>query len=337
MKRLMITCAALALLAGGAHAQDAMQDAMMADPAVTISGKGGFEVNFTGADGANESRIRLLSKFDIGFAAVGTTDQGLTFGASATIEARGGQGQGSATTDAEVHMGGEIWKVTIGDLDPATHMANNLSDIGYDGLGVDDIAEKAAGATGGDAMVTLTFGPASVGVTVNTDDPGEVLASTCQDGSAAPTLVAGECPAGQTARETITALDPTAEQDTHWAIGGKVDIAPVTLAVGYDSEEDVKLSASATIDTITVKGLYARAESDADIKTEGLGAEVGVEIIDGTNLTAVYTQREMDGADDQDAFGVGVTHALGGGATVNAGFAQVNDVNKASVGVAMSF
>jgi len=190
----------------------------------------------------------------------------------------------------------------MGNLDPATHMANNLSDIGYDGLGVDDIAEKAAGATTAYASATLSFGPASVGITAAAVDP---------------------------------ATDAM-EQDNHWAFGGKFDIAPVTLAVGYDSNEDVKLSAGGTFDIVTVKGLYARAENNAGVKTEGLGGEVGVAVIEGTNLTAVYTQRET-GATEEDAFGVGVTHSLGGGATVNAGFAQVNDVNKAAVGVAMSF
>jgi len=318
MKKLLIACAALGLSLGGANAMDEMA---MDGPSVAVSGKGGFEVSFTGADGPNESRINVLTKFDIGFSAAGTSDQGLTFGADATIEARGGTSATSSTTDAEVYIGGDIWTLKMGNLDPATHMANNLSDIGYDGLGVDDIAEKAAGATTAYASATLSFGPASVGITAAAVTP-MMVDDTTGTGTGKPA-----------ANKDHAAM----EQDNHWAFGGKFDIAPVTLAVGYDSNEDVKLSAGGTFDIVTVKGLYARAENDAGDKTEGLGGEIGVAVIEGTNLTAVYTQREKTGDPDKDAFGVGVTHSLGGGATVNAGFAQVDDVNKASVGVSMSF
>jgi len=319
MKKLLIACAALGLSLGGAQAMDEMA---MEGPSVAVSGKGGFEVSFTGANRGKESRINVLTKFDIGFSAAGTSDQGLTFGADATIEARGGTSATSGTTDAEVYIGGDIWTLKMGNLDPATHMANNLSDIGYDGLGVDDIAEKAAGDTKAYASATLSFGPATVGITAAAETPMMPDSDTNKMGDGKPDSMKDNA---------------TEEQVNHWAFGGTFDIAPVTLAVGYDSDEAIKLSAGGTFDIVTVKGLFAQVEDDAGKKTEGLGGEIGVAVIEGTNLTAVYTQREKTGEPDKDAFGVGVTHSLGGGATVNAGFAQVDDVNKASVGVAMSF
>ena len=327
MKRLMITCAALGLLAGGAHAQDDMMaDDMMAPPSVTISGAGGLGLIFTGANKGDESRLKVLTKFDIGFAASGTTDQGLTFGAKSTIESRGGQGQGGGDqtiTDAEVHIGGEIWKVTAGDLDPATHMANNISDIGYDGIGIDDMVEKAAGSTTANVNVTLTFGPASVGFT-----------------AAAVTPLEADPAAGSTKPAGTMQDDNSEEQDNHWAIGGKADIAPVTLAFGYDSNKDLKASISGTMNNITAKGLVALTDKDVKLdNVEAVAAEVAVTVVEGTTLTAIYAQKDFENkaTPKEDGFGVGVSHDLGGGATVQAGFGQVNDVNKANVGVVMSF
>ena len=96
-------------------------------------------------------------------------------------------------------------------------------------------------------------------------------------------------------------------------------------------------------------------------KKTGIGVEVSVSAGANTMIKAVYASgkqsdtRTMYDANqstnsDQDTlhptdtiaktdkgFGVGVTHILGGGATLEAGFAKVRKQTKASVGVSMSF
>ncbi len=250
MRTFLITAAAFGLMAGSAVAQDEM----MADSGLSLSGSAGMGLIWQdGAAKDDESRARFLSKFDIGFSGQGVTDGGLTFGAGATIEARGGQGQGSSTTDAEVYIGGEVWKVTVGDLDPATHITHNLPDVGFDGLGVDDIAEKAVDNVGSNALVELTFGLAKVQMSVAAVTPdaelGPIATTERGDGNryvavgAAPNAAAVANPnairvgkGGVHALGTTSAIAAsTLKQKNEWAIGASFDIGPTTLALGANS------------------------------------------------------------------------------------------------------
>ncbi len=405
MKRLMITCAALGLLAGGAHAQDEMMAG-----GLSLTGEAGLGLIWEGdrslpginyaADGdkdvdavTHKSRANFLSKFDLKFAGSGVTDGGLTFGAGAKIEARGGQRQDNAEAvkDAEVYIGGEIWKLTVGNLDPASNMAHNLPDVGYDGLGVDDIAERADIGGAGDANVAfdLDFGIGKVQLTGATVSP--------------------------------RADNTTAKQKNEWGIGASFDAGPTTIALGADSgkasfDNSVKnkmvLKASVNADFGMFDGglFYSQQEvetketssvagtpggcdtanltgagvcSTQTNKVTGLGLHFGVKAGEATKITAVITQQKQDDVNsrgenglitdldtdgagtstdtaaqigsadykarsqDQKGFGLGVTHDLGGGATVQAGVARVDfpqdeygrtsDRTKFSVGVTMAF
>ena len=146
--------------------------------ALTFSGSAGMGVRYDGATKTMvgteddltevtemESKLQWRSDFDISISGSGTTDGGLTFGATVAIEAN--QAGDDEITDSEVFIGGESWTVTIGTLDPASHMGRSLGDIGYTGLGVDDVAEKAGGDGSTNANVALTFslGSAKLGIT----------------------------------------------------------------------------------------------------------------------------------------------------------------------------
>ena len=153
----MVAVAVLGLAGTGAIAQG-----------VSFSGSAGMGVKYTGDmenDAGNttmKSTIDWISDFDIAISASGTTDGGLTFGASTAVEAGHAS---SVVTDSEVYIGGESWQVKIGDLDPASHMGRSLGDVGFDGLGVDDVAEKAVTSTHADVEVSFSLGAASLAIT----------------------------------------------------------------------------------------------------------------------------------------------------------------------------
>ncbi len=324
----------------------------------------------------------------------GVTDGGLTFGASARINT-------DKVDDAEVYIGGEMWSVNVGAIDPASDMANNLPDVGFDGnIGVDNIAEDASSYTAADAGVTLNFGVATVGVTFGFETPTKDTDNkeNSTDG------VDGDHVSAEDSAATL-------KQKNEWAVGAKFDVGPVVLGLGVDSgnaglefirgKEDsdatpgdqaarydphqvdygnaIRASVSADLGMFSGGIFYSqqkntqsvkdRQDSGAEItadtrktatnKVTALGASVSVDVVDGTTITAVYTQAKHDNpkyrtgaAITGDAaataanrkisvtdkgFGAGVTHALGGGATLQAGFGKVKDQTRASVGVVMSF
>ena len=183
----MVAVAVLGLAGSGAVAQEAdavAEDAGAMAQAVSFDGfkgTGNLGVKYAGntenaaGNTMMESSITWISNFDLAMSGSGTTDGGLTFGAGATIKA----GNGSSVVGASnAYIGGESWRITIGDRDPASHQGQSILDIGFDGLGVDDVAEDimydhdgmAATApmsqgTKADAEVKFTLGTASLFVT----------------------------------------------------------------------------------------------------------------------------------------------------------------------------
>ena len=434
----MVAVAVLGLAGSGAIAQG-----------VSFSGSAGMGVKYTGdmenADGDTtmKSTIDWISDFDIAISASGTTDGGLTFGASTAIEAGHAS---SVVTDSEVYIGGESWQVKIGDLDPASHMGRSLGDVGFDGLGVDDVAEKAVTSTHADVEVSFSLGAASLAITAG-QTPGkarvkamdeefayrirfQVDPDTTEDDTTKHvnheyviktksyyntfnTLIAGEVyetdgkkyyihtdnqiyqvngkrdetPGSPTVDDTATAdvdetdagdtlittgdatvvADPSlmnkaivhtaftekvmgmdaTKQDTVWAAGVSFAIGSTTLGIGIDSEKLMQASVSADLGAFSGKLFYAQQKMNEGMakesKNTGMGVEIGVPAGANTTINAVYAQGKTDykmaGEEDKTdkGFGVGVSHGLGGGATLNAGFAKVKKVTKASVGVSMSF
>ena len=434
----MVAVAVLGLAGSGAVAQG-----------VSFSGSAGMGVKYTGdmenanGDTTMKSTIDWISDFDIAISASGTTDGGLTFGASTAVEAGHAS---SVVTDSEVYISGESWQIKIGDLDPASHMGRSLGDVGFDGLGVDDVAEKAVTSTHADVEVSFSLGAASLAITAGQTpgnarvkamdeqftyrirfqvDPdtgdaekkpvdheyvitskkyysgfdslivGEVyenggkkyyihenniyqvngtrdtVSTITQDTADDPATDVDETDKGDTLittettnqvvdaesnlnkaivhttfTEKVMGMDAT-KQDTVWAAGVSFAIGSTTLGIGIDSEKLMQASVSADLGAFSGKLFYAQQKMNEGMakesKNTGMGVEIGVPAGANTTINAVYAQGKTDykmtGEEDKTdkGFGVGVSHGLGGGATLNAGFAKVKKVTKASVGVSMSF
>ena len=426
----MVAVAVLGIAGSGAIAQG-----------VSFSGSGDLGVKYAGqeknkaGDVTMESSFTWVSNFDLAMSASGTTDGGLTFGAGATVKAGNSE---SVVGASNAYIGGESWKISIGDLDPASHKGRNLGDIGFDGLGVDDVAEDAVGATAADVEVSFNLGAASLAITAgqtpgmarkaatsdtyqlvqtagnivigDINDLGEkqyireiitegvtsysVYEYDCAmdikgtDGYSIPQVDGAAVQCDDVADEQDTAVPnvtadgqmikkiagkaavPATKQDTQWAAGVSFAVGATALGIGMDSEKLMQASISADLGAFGGKLFYAQQkENTIDVSGEdksdgtntvnnkktGIGAEISVSAGENTIINAVYTQgKQTDtrmaneaktalvGGDEPvsmttKGFGVGVSHSLGGGASLNAGFAKVAKVTKASVGVSMSF
>ncbi len=135
---------------------------------------------------------------------------------------------------------------------------------------------------------------------------------------------------------------PGTKAKTNWALGTSVNLGVAKLGFGFDSEQKAQVSVGGDFGQFGGSIFYAQQDAKmadgSEKKLKGLGLEGKVTVQEGTTINAVWTQAEMEGASDKvNGFGAGVSHSLGGGATLQAGFAQVDDQNKASVGVAMTF
>ena len=372
----MVALVALGFAGSGAVAQG-----------VTFSGSGNlgviyhgdskFNVNGTEGDIEKKSYFEWISNFDLAMSASGTTDGGLTFGASATIKAGNEKVDDNDTSkstvgSSNVYIAGESWKIAIGDLDPASHKGRSLGDVGFDGLGVDDVAEGAVSSTQADVEVSFSLGAASLAITAD-QRPG----AKAVDGHTALTR-ASESTAGD-GKIGDDAADVAAEkQETEWAAGVSFGIGSTSLGIGMDSNKLMQASIGADLGAFSGSIFYAQqkdktvdnsAADDASTeantvnnKNTGMGVEIKVSAGANTMINAVYTQGKKsdirtknpnanantlvgeDGVVADKAisktdkgFGVGVSHNLGGGATLEAGFAKVKKQTKASVGVSMSF
>ena len=398
----MVAVAVLGLASTGAVAQG-----------VSFSGSGDLGVKYAG-DTTNDdgkttanSKFTWVSNFDLAMSASGTTDGGLTFGAGATVKA------GNASSEvgkSNAYIGGESWKISIGDLDPATHKGQSINDVGFDGLGVDDVAEDAVDSLDADVEVSFSLGAASLAITVD-QTPGVAVGDEKADG-------------------TKAVLADVTKQSTEWAAGVGFAIGSTSLGLGMDSKKLMQASIGADLGAFggslffaqqkeksltemgSARGVgmrdnvaaVAAAEATDDNpqrsagifnndaegvdnrtitnKKTGIGVEITVSAGPNTTINAVYAQgKDSDtrvlssycatsgtvgdcGPDTVDTdkfsdlasgeegdmdrasgaiskthkgFGVGVSHNLGGGATLKAGFAKVKKQTMASVGVSMSF
>ena len=338
IRRLLVAVAVLGLTGSGVLAQG-----------VIFKGSGDLGVVYHGdtkdSDGnvTMQSSFTWISNFDLGMSASGTTDGGLTFGAGAKVKAGNA---GSEVGKSNAYIGGESWKISIGDLDAASVKGQGLGDVGFDGLGVEDVAVDLVETAGADVEVSFTLGTASLAITVD-QEPGMAA-----DGDT-----------------------PATKQTTEWAAGVSFDIGSTSLGIGMDSEKLMQASIGADLGSFGGNLYFAQrkvsttetSESSPmtqENKITGIGAEIIVSAGANTEINAIYAQGKQtdvnmstdNGATITDGdsarvgttgyeplgktdkgFGVGVKHELGGGATLKAGFAKVKKQTKASVGVSMSF
>ena len=180
-------------------------------------------------------------------------------------------------------------------------------------------------------------------------------------------------------KDAVEAGDPTPATgpDNQYAFGMKFDVGNgMSLGVGYDSGEAVNVAVGYSIANLSGNLFYAT--SDGDVQKSAIGGKdfttkhtgIGIDLaysMGASKMTLVFSKMSIDnlaeyGTDaasqklvsgSVDSYGINLTHDLGGGASVVAGFGSVpnnvmgavtadnkldtSSANKASVGLSFAF
>lgn len=312
MKNVLIASTALVAFAGAAFADG------HASP-LTLSGSADFGVATVSQAGNTDSYF--IHDFDISWAANGTTDAGLQFGAS-------GQLDDDATPT--VYLAGSWGRIEFGDADDGMDAAlPGVSTAGLeDNPGGSGAYGVAAGASIGDYDRTDTG--------IGSD---EVLYTSPTFGGA--TFYASYGIQGQSTNANDTG-----------AVGIRYVVGGWTIGAGYaeaGTRDAYGIGVSGSIGPANV-ALQYREQEDTGTANDQEDIDVSVTFAAGAGTVgamANFSERQTAAgvSQDVDAFGVWYNMPLGGGATLNvaAGTQEVfvggvsQDRDEFGVGVSMSF
>ncbi len=130
---------------------------------------------------------------------------------------------------------------------------------------------------------------------------------------------------------------PAVKSETQYAFGMSFEAGGVTIGVGYDSNKTVSMGAGFTAGEISTNLLYVKTDEEHDDgEMTGIGADMAYSM-GASTVTLSYGRRKPEMGEAMDAVGMGVTHDLGGNATMSAGFGKVDESNKASIGLSFKF
>ena len=268
----------------------------LADVAITGDARMGVVYTESTANVDNQTQFDSRVRFTV--AGTGTTDSGLTFGASTRID-QSGQG-GTANNDSIVYIGNEASTLTFGDVNGATEAAvGNVAGVGYTGVG-DNNEVGYLGVDNTAVSIEATVGP--VGIYASVGQP-QANSDNNTTGIGASVEVAG------VALGVGYAEDGAVSQT---AVGAGVELVGVGLNAVYVDNTDhatidaeYAVSASYTFADVTVIGFYREVEN-----------------LTGTNNS--YT-------------GVGAEYNLGGGATLAGGFVDQDGTDRMDLGLNFAF
>ena len=286
MKKVLLASTALVLTAGVAAAD------------VTVTGSANMGVQYVedGFDGGNED-FGIHYELDFNVVGSGTTDNGLTFGASMDLDLDDGD-QSAEIDDPEVFIEGAFGRLTFGAVDSASdNLTLGISDIGFDGIGVDDDSDTFIGAGTANVMYTGTFADFAIVITADVSDS-------------------------------------TDGPSDDYGVGVGYAFGDFEVAAAYENVADDNIYylgfqggfGQFSIDT------FVHYAEDADITAGGVSgafdAGNGLAITAGVGLTDI---------DDEDAdYGVGFEYDLGG-AVLAGGVGSVDDNVVADLGFNFSF
>lgn len=276
MKKILFASTALVASAGFAAAE------------ISFSGEAGMGFVYDDPTGDWNADYYTTLYIDM----TGETDGGLGFGVDLDLTFDNG---GAAATDNQVvYIEGGFGKFSVGTVGSAVDATLGLSDIGYSGLGVDNVAEALVDAAdSGNLMYQGTFG--DFGVAISHDLNGTEITSV------AATYSMGDFNVGL----------------------GYDDLGLI------DTSSTIHVKAGADISDFSLNALYSRND-DNDITSYGI---TGGYTMGAVGVTAAYSNADFAGLLDVEAYGLGVSYDLGGGASVNAG---VGEITSTAGGISVS-
>jgi len=258
---------------------------------------------------ANDQEGSINHSITLGVSMSGESDAGLSFGASFDILANNG---GTLTNDGpgSVFISGAFGKLAMGDVGDADAQGG-ISDVGYDGIGIDDLAESLDGT--GSSTVRYTYSAGAISASVS------------------------------------TALSTGTANTSEAAFGVKYTGEGFYVGVGYsDNDKTVGAITAAdgqttsvyvggTFSGVTVDAMWSSRNSETNVAADdrevyGLSASY---TMDAITVTAAFSNTDEVGV--KSSSGVGVSYDLGGGASVAAGFGSVNGLSRSDIGMNFKF
>lgn len=153
MKKVLFASTALVLTAGVASAE------------ITLSGSANMGLKYDG------SNTVVANEIDVDLKGSGETDGGLSFGASLDLDAHSNNSAHTTNDvgDPEVFIAYNGLTLTVGDIGEAQDVGG-ISDLGFDGIGVDDVVDSLTENGSDDVRIDYAFGDFSVAVTMDSSN-----------------------------------------------------------------------------------------------------------------------------------------------------------------------
>ncbi len=291
MKKVLFATTALVAFAGAAAAD------------VTVSGDGRMGIvsdELRSETDATLNNAHFNSRIRISFAASGETDNGLSFGGAIRAD---NAGAGAAGTAGNVFISGGFGRLSMGDVSSAAENAvGDLAEVGYTGISGFNLA---------DLDPALDFGLGNEMIYLTSDDTEILLYSYTIEGLS-----------------LFASVGQPGDDNTTWSVGASYDAGGFGFALGHEDQEDVGshtiVSASATVGDLALEAIYGTAEFDdvdEDITQWGVG---GTYTMGAVRADAFYRSTDLLGEIDINSMGIGMTYALGGGAAIEGGVAQID-------------
>src|SRR6056297_140993 len=282
MKKVLLASTILAFSAGVAAAE------------MSLTGGANMGVKYNDGVPAGDDELTIHYEVDFAIVGAGETDNGLSFGASLGVD----EPEAGGVNDAEVFISGNFGTLTIGDVDPATD-GFGIADIGFDGIGVDDIAEQYKNAaSSADVNYSYSFG--DFGVILSAD-------SVTEDFGAAVTYSGGT-----------------------WNVGlGYAELE----ATG---EGTVSIEGGVSFGDFSGNAIYSDWDGGGegygiDVSYSGFGAIIVTAAFAGQDGVCI------DAGACDEGYGIGASYDLGGGAALAGGIGEVNGDSRADFGITMAF
>ncbi|MEM9433646.1 MAG: porin [Pseudomonadota bacterium] len=274
---------------------------------------------------------QFFTDIDVTFTMSGTTDGGLSFGASVDLD-EGGAGAAAVADNSDdggivIFISGGFGTVTMGDTDGAMDWAlTEAGNVGNPGSLADDETSHAA-----------YVGDYLDGDPVDGTD-GQILRYDYTSGAFGVAISAEQSNEGVTTAAF--------SGDLNFAVGFKytADLggASVKFGLGYQ-EAGVSDALGISVDTTLASGLslgVVYADWDDAVRDSNLGIGVGY-TTGPISVHANYGSVDLVGGGSIDGFGLAAAYDLGGGAVVHFGYGQDDsvpgDFKRASLGLGLSF
>ncbi|PKP62329.1 MAG: hypothetical protein CVT86_08095 [Alphaproteobacteria bacterium HGW-Alphaproteobacteria-8] len=200
------------------------------------------------------AEYRVRTKFNLS----GKTDSGLGFGASFIVN--GTKGVADVTGSSMVWVSGAWGTVSVGEgVDAGSDSVGlGIADIGYKGIGVDDLAEGLYAATAANINYTGTFGAITVGLSY--DLP----------------------------------VSRTVANSGDWSLGVAYKGDGFKVALGYDAGtvNTLTIGGGVTMGAISANVIY----SMPDVGNDAYGLDFGYKLNSATVITAAYANNGTDDA-----------------------------------------